>query len=96
MEQSAGPDPRRRDLAYRLLNGFVEIEIEGMRPLPKYVEIDSLTAKIYQHRIKLCARADLDFEDEDMEGIVSTYEQLNRLCADAMYNQGWHDANQGL
>ncbi len=96
MEGSAGPDPRRRDLAYQLLNGFVEIEIEGMRPLSKRAEIDLLTAKIYQHRIKLCARADLDFEDEDMEGIVSTYEQLNRLCADAMYDQGWHDADRNL
>ncbi len=96
MEQSTGPDPRRRDLAYQTLNGFADIEIEGMRPLPKRVEIDSLIAKIYQHRIKLCARADLDFEDEDVEGIVNTYEQQNRLCADAMYNQGWHDAKQGL
>ncbi len=27
-----------------------------------------------------------------MEAIIKTYEQLNRLCADLMYNQGWFDA----
>ena len=26
MELLKGPDPQRRDLAYRLLNGFVEVE----------------------------------------------------------------------
>ena len=96
MKQIMGPNPARQNLAYQLLNGFIELELGKMPPPHKRMEIDSLVAKIYRHRIKLCARAGLDFEDEDIEAIASTYEQLNRLCADFMYNQGWHDASQGL
>ena len=51
-----------------------------------------LAETIYQHRMKLCARAGLDFEDADLEGIVSAYEKLNRLCGETMYDQGWLDS----
>jgi len=33
----------------------------------------------------------VDFEGKDIEAIVDTYEHLNRLCVDFMYNQGWLD-----
>lgn len=94
MKSIVGPDPRRRDVAYRLLNGFLELEMGEVPPSKERIQIDSLVARIYQHRIKLCTHADLDFEDEDLNEIVSIYEQLNRLCAELMYNQGWYDAKQ--
>ena len=53
-----------------------------------------LVETIYQHRMKLCARAGLDFEDADLEGIVSAYEKLNRLCGETMYDQGWLDSTR--
>ena len=43
---------------------------------------------IYQHRLRLCGRAGLDFEDKDLLELVSAYDRLNQLIA----NQGWHDA----
>lgn len=90
------PDPQRRDLAYRLLNGFIEVEDITTQRLDGFKQIAFLEEKIYQHRFKLSNRAGLEFEDEDLEAIVDTYEKLNRLCAELMYDQGWHDANQGL
>lgn len=47
---------------------------------------------IYQHRLRLCGRAGLDFEDKDLLELVSAYDRLNQLIARLMYNQGWHDA----
>ena len=96
MELVKGPNPTRRDLAYRLLNGFIEVEEGTVRRLNGYEKVESLVEKIYQHRLRLVSRANLEFEDIDLEEIVTTYEKLNRLCADLMYNQGWYDANKGL
>ena len=90
------PDPRRRELAYQLLNGFMEAEAERKQLSREEMQIAFIVGRIYQHRINLCTRGNLDFEDEDLEAIVSAYEQLNRLCARLMYGQGWHDAGQGL
>lgn len=94
MELLRGPDPKRRNLAYQLLNGFVEIETEEMQVSREHMRIEPLIETIYQSRLKLCARTGLDFEDDTLETIINTYEQLNRLLAERMYNQGWYDAKQ--
>lgn len=96
MKVVKGPDPQRRELAYCLLNGLIEAGDGGIQRSDGYKQIAFLVGKIYQHRFKLSNRAGLEFEDEDLEAIVATYEKLNRLCAELMYNQGWHDANQGV
>lgn len=90
------PDPRRRELAYQLLNGFMEAEAEPKQLSREEMQIVFIVERIYQHRINLCTRGNLDFEDKDLEAIISAYEQLNRLFARLMYDQGWHDAGQGL
>ena len=91
MNERKKPDPKRRDLVYQLLNGFIETE-----PLQGREQIDFLVRQIYQHRLNLCTHADLDFEDKDLEGIITAYEQLNHLCGNLMYNQGWTDAQGGV
>lgn len=96
MELVRGPDPKRRDLVYRLLNGFVEVEGGAVQRSSGHSQIEALVEKIYRHRLRLANRANLEFEDDDLEEIVAAYEKLNRLCADLMYNQGWYDAGQGL
>ena len=90
------PDPRRRELAYQLLNGFMEVDTEPKQLSKEEMQIAFIVERIYQHRVNLCTRGNLDFEDKDLEAIIIAYEQLNRLCACLMYDQGWHDANQGL
>lgn len=85
-----GPSQGRRDLAYQILSG--ELHLEDARLAALRPQLDALVDEIYQHRMKLCDRTGLDFEDADLEGIVSAYERLNRLCADGMYDQGWHAA----
>lgn len=85
-----GPSRERRELAYQMLNGELHLEdarLSALRP-----QLDALVDEIYRHRVKLCARAGLAFEDADLEKIVSAYERLNRLCADGMYDQGWRAA----
>lgn len=92
MERRKTPDPIKRDLTYKLLNGFVELE--GEPPSSDTMKITFLAELIYQHRINLCKRTNLDFEDKDLEAIISTYETLNRLCSELMYNYGWHAGNR--
>lgn len=85
-----GPSQGKRDLAYQMLNGdlhLADARLAALRP-----QLDALVDEIYRHRVELCGRTGLDFEDADLEGIVSAYERLNRLCADGMYDQGWHAA----
>ncbi len=96
MELLKGPDPQRRDLAYRLLNGFVEVEGGAVQRSGGNDQIEFLVEKIYQHRVRLANRVNLDFEDHDLEEMIAAYEKLNRLCAGLMYNQGWYDASRGL
>ena len=95
MKEIRGPDAERRELAYQQLNGFTKTEEDG-RKSGTQVRIEFLVDEIYRHRLNLCNRVSLDFEDEDLEAIVTAYEQLSRLCAGFMYNQGWYDRNQEL
>ena len=89
MEKLKGPDPARRDLVYRWLNGYIGELKEGLTT--EQMQIAFLTEQIYQYRVNVCNRAHLDFEDKDMEAIINTFERLNRLCAELMYNHGWID-----
>lgn len=84
------PNPKQRELAHEMLSGFTDVV--DARMLEARSQLDLLVDVIYRHRMKLCARAGLDFEDADLEKIFSAYEQLNRLYADEMYDQGWYDA----
>lgn len=92
MDKKKAPDPVRREAAYDLLNGY----LEGGPPTEAIGEerakVDALVDVIYQHRLRLCNRAGLDFEDKDLLELVSAYDRLNQLIARLMYNQGWHDA----
>lgn len=88
MEAEKAPDPQRRDLVYRLLNGFIGSEADETQISRARMPIDFLVEIIYQHRLNLCGRAHLEFEDKDLEAIIAAYEQLNRLCAELMYDQG--------
>lgn len=92
MEKGIAPDPNKRAPAYRMLNGLTDIGPLTGCILEEREQIDRLVNQIDQHRLRLCNRVHMDFEDRDMEAIIKTYEQLNRLCADLMYNQGWFDA----
>lgn len=89
MEKRKGPDPIRRDLVYRWLNGFIGKEKDSLTD--EQMQIAFLAEQIYQRRLNLQKRVNLDFEDRDMEAIIDTYERLNRLCAEFMYDQGWLD-----
>lgn len=91
MEERKGPDPVRRDLVYRWLNGYIGREREKDSLTDEQMQIAFLAEQIYQRRLNLHTRVNLNFEDRDMEAIIDAYERLNRLCADFMYNQGWLD-----
>ena len=94
MDKRELPESKRRALAYQLFNGFTDVDT-AKGPLSKeQSQIAFIVERIYQHRINLCARGNLDFEDKDLEAIISAYEQLNRLCAYLMYDQGWYDAQR--
>lgn len=96
MDKKKSPDPVRRELAYDLLSGYLEGGPHSEAVAEERAKVDALVDVIYQHRFRLCNRAGLDFEDRDLEAIVNTYEKLNRLYADLMYNQGWFDAALAL
>ena len=87
-------DDEKRDMIYSLLNGFMEVGPPLKAVEEKRAEIDALVDVIYRHRLRLCNRAGLDFEDRDLEGIVSAYDQLNGLVAHFMYKQGQMDAER--
>lgn len=91
-EERTGPDPVRRDVTYRLLNGF--LEVEGSELSSDTMKLMFLTEQIYQYRLNLCERTGLDFEDETLEAIITTYEKMNRMCAEMMYDSGWHAGNR--
>lgn len=92
MDKRKAPDPVRRDLAYDLLSGYLEGGPPSEAVAEERAKVDALVDVIYQHRMRLCNRAGLDFEDKDLLEIVSAYDRLNQLIARLMYNQGWHDA----
>lgn len=92
MDKKKTPDPVRRDLAYDLLSGYLEGRPPSGAIGEERAKVDALADVIYQHRLKLCNRAGLDFEDRDLLEIVNAYDRMNRLIARLMYNQGWHDA----
>lgn len=83
------PDPARRDAVYQWINSFSGKETDDMTK--DQTQIAALAEEIYQHRLNLCSRGELDFEDQDIEAIVNLYEKLNRLCGSLMYDQGWLD-----
>lgn len=87
-------DDEKRDLIYSLLNGFMEVGPPLKAIEAERANIDALVDVIYQHRLRLCNRAGLDFEDRDLVGIVNAYDQLNSLVARFMYQQGKLDAKQ--
>ena len=91
MKDGTAPDEGRKELAYRLLNGFVEADGELSRG---QMQIQFLVELIYQHRLNLCGKTGLDFEDRDLEAVIAAYERLGHLCAGLMYDQGWHDAER--
>lgn len=92
MDKKKAPDPARREAAYDLLNGYLEGGPPSEAIGEERAKVDALVGVIYQHRLRLCNRAGLDFEDKDLLEIVSAYDRLNQLIARLMYNQGWHDA----
>lgn len=92
MDKKKAPDPVRREAAYDLLNGYLEGGPPSEAIGEERAKVDALVDVIYQHRLRLCNRAGLDFEDKDLLEIVSAYDRLNQLIARLMYNQGWHDA----
>lgn len=92
MDKKKAPDPVRREAAYDLLNGYLEGGPPSEAIGEERAKVDALVDVIYQHRMRLCNRAGLDFEDKDLLELVSAYDRLNQLIARLMYNQGWHDA----
>lgn len=92
MDKKKAPDPVRRDLAYDLLNGYLEGGPPSAAIVEERAKVDALVNVIYQHRLRLCNRTGLDFEDRDLLEIVSTYDRMNQLIAHFMYDQGWFDA----
>lgn len=92
MDKKKAPDPVRREAAYDLLNGYLEGGPPSELVAGERAKVDALVDAIYQHRMRLCSRAGLDFEDKDLLELVSAYDRLNQLIARLMYNQGWHDA----
>lgn len=92
MGKKKAPDPVRREAAYDLLNGYLEGGPPSEAIGEERAKVDALVDVIYQHRMRLCNRAGLDFEDKDLLELVSAYDRLNQLIARLMYNQGWHDA----
>lgn len=92
MDKKKAPDPVRREAAYDLLNGYLEGGPPSELVAEERAKVDALVDVIYQHRMRLCSRAGLDFEDKDLLELVSAYDRLNQLIARLMYNQGWHDA----
>lgn len=75
-------------LIYELFNGFMEVEPPTGELLKVRDDVDEIVDMIYQHRMRLCNRAGLDFEDRDLEGIISGYDQLNAVLARLMYQMG--------
>lgn len=92
MDKKKAPDPVRRALAYDLLSGYLEGGPPSEAAAEERAKVDALADVIYRHRMRLCSRAGLDFEDKDLLEIVSAYDRLNELIAHRMYNQGWYDA----
>ena len=92
MDKQRMPDPVRREVAYDLLSGYLEGGPHSELVAEERAKVDALVDVIYQHRMRLCNRAGLDFEDKDLLEIVSAYDRLNQLIARLMYNQGWYDA----
>lgn len=88
MDKKKTPDSVKRALAYELLSGYLEGGPPSEAIGEERAKLDALVDTIYQHRLRLCSRAGLDFEDKDLEGIVDAYEQMNRLVARLMYEQG--------
>lgn len=81
-------EPGESDLIYELFNGYLEAGPPTGELLKARNEVDEIVDMIYQHRMRLCNRAGLDFEDRDLEGIVSGYDQLNAVLARLMYQMG--------
>lgn len=92
MDEKKAPDPVRRDLAYDLLSGYLEGGPASEGIGEERAKVDALVNVIYRHRLKLCNRAGLDFEDKDLLEIISAYDRLNQLVGNFMYDQGWLDA----
>lgn len=92
MDKRKVPDPARRDLAYDLLSGYLEGRPPSGAIGGERAKVDALADVIYQHRLKLCNRAGLDFEDRDLLEIVNAYDRLNQFVGHFMYDQGWFDA----
>lgn len=76
---------------FELLHGFIEADPSRGVLVKERKEIDTLVDKIYRHRLSLCNRTNLDFEDRDMVGIIDAYEQMNHLVTRLMYEQGHLD-----
>ena len=93
MSEKKTPDTARMDLVFELLHGFIESDPPRDVLVEERKEINALVDKIYCHRLKLCNRAGLDFEDRDIAGIIDAYEQMNHLVARLMYEQGHLDGS---
>lgn len=90
MDKPKMPDPVRRDLVYRSLNGFIDERPGGQTR--EQMQLAFLTEQIYQRRLNLCERWGLEFENKDIEAIMDAYEMMNRLIGGLMYDHGWLDA----
>lgn len=92
MDQKKAPDPVRRELAYDLLSGYLEGGPPSEALAGERAKLDTQVDTIYRHRLRLCNRAGLDFEDKDLLELVNAYDRLNQLVGNFMYDQGWLDA----
>lgn len=84
----------RMELTYDVLHGFIEMGSPTGALLQERMQINALVDTIYRHRLRLCNRAGPDFEDKDLEEIVSAYDKMNYLVARLMYEQGKLEAQK--
>ena len=78
----------RRQLFFEILHGYIESDPPTGELRKVREQVDGIVDVIYRHRLRLCNRAGLDFEDRDLVGIVNAYDRLNSVVGILMYEQG--------
>lgn len=88
MSENETANQERMQLVFEILHGYIESDPPTGELRKVREQIDEILDVIYRHRLRLCSRAGLDFEDRDLEGIVNAYDRLNNVVAILMYEQG--------
>lgn len=88
MSENETANQERMQLVFETLHGYIESDPPTGELRKVREQIDEILDVIYRHRLRLCSRAGLDFEDRDLEGIVNAYDRLNNVVAILMYEQG--------